>query len=72
MPYSAEYWHRRGERIRRQLEKMKDRLNERDRELMRQTADDCDRLAKRARDQTQAGEAIDRLLETPFTHRRSK
>jgi hypothetical protein len=51
---------------------MEDRLDEEGRRLMEETADDCDMLAKRARDKKQAGESLDGLLETPFTHKRSK
>ena len=63
-------WHRRGEKIREIKKRMK--LDDEGRRIIRETAHDCDLLARRAREKNQAREAIDRLLETPFTHKRSK
>jgi hypothetical protein len=67
MPYSAEYWHKRGELIRRIAETMHGSLDEDGRRLMRETADDCDRLAEGARRHDQAGKAIEALLDMPFS-----
>jgi hypothetical protein len=67
--YSQEYWHRRAEMIRRIAEKMKHRLDSEGRRLMRETADDCEVLAKRNRGKP-ASKALDQLLDAPFTKRR--
>jgi hypothetical protein len=67
--YSQEYWHRRAAMVRRLAGKMKDRLDAKGRRLMRETADDCEALAKRHRGKP-ASKAIDQLLDAPFTKRR--
>ena len=65
--YSPEHWHSRSERIR-----SEDRADDEGCRLIKEKADDCDLLARRAREKDQARDAIRRLMDARLRHKRKK